>query len=152
MPRRQTVRPRDPSLAGVPKPLPLLRTSILVVDDDDCVRQLLKLHLVHAGYHVRAASDAISAGYMVLESPPDLILCDVTMPHLNGFDFVEALKGDKSIPDIPVIFLTSRDDGEYRARCLGAADYLVKPVLSDQLLSAIARQVRRAALAAAAPV
>ena len=80
--------------------------SILVIDDDESIRQLLQLHLSAAGYEVQVAADAISAGYMVLRSPPNLIITDVNMPHMDGFEFIAALKSDKSIPDIPVIFLT----------------------------------------------
>jgi DNA-binding response OmpR family regulator len=118
-----------------------MASSILVVDDDESIRELLRLHLSAAGYDVRVAEDAISAGYMVLRSPPDLIITDVNMPHMDGFEFVAALKADKSIPAIPVIFLTSVEEGDHRGKSLGAAGYITKPVRADHLLALVARHI-----------
>lgn len=115
--------------------------SILVVDDDESIRELLRMHLAGAGYEVRLAPDAISAGYMVLKRPPDLIISDVKMPHMDGFEFVAALKADRTLPPIPVIFLTSVDDGDARGKELGAAGYVTKPVRADRLLELVARQL-----------
>lgn len=115
--------------------------TILVVDDDESLLQLLQLHLTAAGYDVQAASDAIAAGYIVLRSAPDLIICDVNMPHMDGFEFIEAMKADKSVPDIPVIFLTSFDEGDQRGRSVGAVGYLTKPVRADMLLALVAKHV-----------
>ena len=114
--------------------------SILVVDDDQSLRELLRLHLSSAGYEVSTASDGIEAGYAVLKSPPDLIITDVNMPHMDGYAFVEALKSDSSLPKIPVIFLTSMDDFE-RGRQLGAVGYITKPVRADRLLAVVAEHI-----------
>jgi CheY-like chemotaxis protein len=118
-----------------------MAASILVVDDDESMRELLRMHLSAAGYDVQVAEDAIAAGYMVLRSPPDLIISDVNMPHLDGFEFIEALKADKSLPNIPVIFLTSVEEGDHRGKALGAVGYITKPVRADTLLSLIAKHV-----------
>jgi two-component system chemotaxis response regulator CheY len=118
-----------------------MAAHILVVDDDESIRELMRLHLAAAGYEVVVAEDAISAGYIVLRSPPDLIICDVDMPHMDGFEFVAALKADKTVPDIPVIFLTAMDEGDHRGRQVGAVGYLTKPVRSDRLLSLVAQHV-----------
>lgn len=115
--------------------------TILIVDDDASVRELLALHLSSAGYEVHVAPDAIQAGYMILRSPPDLIISDVNMPHMDGFEFVAALKADKSIPDIPVIFLTSLEEGGHRGKALGAVGYVTKPVRADYLLTLVAKHV-----------
>ena len=115
--------------------------SILVVDDDASVRELLRLHLSAAGYEVHVAEDAIAAGYLVLRTPPDLIICDVNMPHMDGFEFISALKSDKSIPDMPVIFLTTFEDGDHRGKELGVVGYLTKPIRSDRLLALVAKHV-----------
>ena len=112
-----------------------------VVDDDESLRELLRLHLSSAGYEVTVAEDAIAAGYLVLRSLPDLIICDVNMPHMSGYEFVSALKADKTIPDVPVIFLTSEEDAESRWKELGAVGYLGKPVRADRLLAVVARNV-----------
>lgn len=118
-----------------------MAARILVVDDDDSLRELLRMHLASAGYEVSTAADAISAGYQVLKNPPDLILSDVNMPHMDGFEFVAALKSDPTLPEIPVIFLTSMEDGDHRGKELGAVGYLTKPVRADRLLEMVARHV-----------
>jgi DNA-binding response OmpR family regulator len=118
-----------------------MATTILIVDDDESMRDLLRLHLTAAGYDVLVAEDAITAGYLVLRSPPDLIISDVNMPHLDGFEFIEALKADKTLPDIPVIFLTSVEEGDHRGKALGAVGYITKPVRADKLLALVAQHV-----------
>jgi CheY-like chemotaxis protein len=114
---------------------------ILVVDDDASLRDLLRLHLSAAGYEVEVAADGIAAGYKVLKAPPDLIITDVNMPHMDGFEFVAALKADKSLPPIPVIFLTSLEEGDQRGRELGAVGYVTKPIRADRLLALVAQHV-----------
>jgi CheY-like chemotaxis protein len=118
-----------------------MAATILVVDDDANSRDLLRLHLSAAGYAVQVAEDAISAGYLVLRSPPDLIITDVHMPHMDGFEFIAALKADKTLPHIPVIFLTTMEEGDHRGKELGAVGYLTKPVRSDRLLALVAQHV-----------
>ena len=114
---------------------------ILIVDDDPTIRDLSRMHLGNAGYDVEVAQDALVAGRMVLRSPPDLIIVDVNMPHMDGFEFVAALRADKSMPQIPVIFLTSEEEGEYRGKDLGAVGYITKPVRADRLLQLVAKCV-----------
>ena len=123
-----------------------MAANILIVDDDEGIRELLRLHLSSAGYTVTVTEDAIAAGYTVLRSRPDLIICDVNMPHMDGFQFVAALRSDKTIPDIPVIFLTSVEDGDHRGKELGAVGYLTKPVRADRLLALVAQHVPGGAL------
>ena len=118
-----------------------MAATILVIDDDESMRDLLRLHLSAAGYEVQVAEDAIAAGYMVLKRAPDLIISDINMPHMDGFEFIEALKADKSLPEIPVIFLTSLEEGDHRGKSLGAVGYITKPVMADQLLRLVARHV-----------
>jgi diguanylate cyclase (GGDEF)-like protein len=117
------------------------RAKILVIDDDESMRELVRLHLSNAGYEVFLAEDAVVAGQLVLRSPPDLIIADVEMPYMDGFQFVEALKADPSVSAIPVIFLTVRPDGETRAKQIGAAGYLTKPLPVDRLLAMVAAHV-----------
>jgi two-component system, chemotaxis family, chemotaxis protein CheY len=118
-----------------------MSARILVVEDDASLRDLLRLHLSAAGYEVQTAEDGIAAGYKVLKAPPDLIITDVNMPNMDGFEFVAALKADKSLPPIPVIFLTSVEDGDQRGRELGAVGYVTKPVRADRLLALVAQHV-----------
>jgi CheY-like chemotaxis protein len=118
-----------------------MAARILVVDDDDSLRELLRIHLSGAGYEVSTAPDGIAAGYQVLKSAPDLIISDVNMPHMDGFTFVAALRADPSVPHMPVIFLTSMEEGDDRGRELGAVGYLTKPVRAERLLSMVAQHV-----------
>lgn len=118
-----------------------MAARILVVDDDDSLRELIRMHLAAAGYEVSTAPDAINAGYQVLRSPPDLILTDVNMPHMDGFEFLAALRADATLPYIPVIFLTSVQDGDHRGKELGAVGYLTKPVRADRLLEMVSLHV-----------
>jgi DNA-binding response OmpR family regulator len=123
-----------------------MAARILVVDDDESMRELLRMHLAAAGYEVSTAPDAISAGYQVLKTPPDLILLDVSMPHMDGFEFATALQADATVPKIPLIFLTSVEDGEGRGKELGAVGYLTKPVRADRLLELVAKNVTGGAI------
>jgi two-component system, chemotaxis family, chemotaxis protein CheY len=118
-----------------------MAAKILIIDDDESMRELLRLHLSGAGYEVEVAEDAIAAGYHVLENPPQLIISDVNMPHLDGFEFIEALRADKSMPEVPVIFLTSVEEGDQRGKSLGVAGYITKPVLADRLLALVSEQL-----------
>ena len=121
------------------------RATILVVDDDESMRELVQLHLSNAGYEVVLAEDAVVAGHFVLRNPPDLIIADVEMPHMDGFQFVEGLRADPAASSIPVIFLTVRADAESRGRELGAAGYLQKPLRADRLLAMVAEHLRSGA-------
>jgi CheY-like chemotaxis protein len=115
--------------------------SILIVDDDPNMRELLRLHLSNAGYHVAVARDGLEAGYGLLRSRPDLIISDVNMPHFDGFEFIAAMREEVEFRRIPVIFLTTAAEGEHRGKELGAVAYLAKPVRADKLLSLVAAHV-----------
>jgi two-component system chemotaxis response regulator CheY len=118
------------------------RGRILVVDDDPCLRELLARHLSRAGYEVAVAEDAIAAGRYILDfGVPRLMVVDVNMPYMDGLEFVAALQADRDIELFPVIFLTVDPGAEPRARALGAAAFLVKPVATDRLLFEVARHI-----------
>jgi len=112
---------------------------IVVIDDDEVLRTLLDMHLRNAGYEVFAAEDAVDGGHLVIRTLPDLIICDVDMPYLNGYDFVAALKTHDTTRDIPIVFLTSNEDMDGQTTRLGAAAHLTKPVRADRLLEVVGR-------------
>jgi len=120
---------------------PRKRAKVLVVDDEAIMRELLRLHLESNGYDVLLAEDAVAAGPLVVRETPDLILVDVEMPYMNGYEFVAALKSDPATRHIPVVFLTTLDSVADEARKLGAAAYLNKPVMADRLLEVLAQCV-----------
>jgi CheY-like chemotaxis protein len=117
---------------------PAPKPKIAVIDDDHFIRYLLDLHLRKAGYEVFAAEDAVVAARVILERRPDVILCDVDMPFMDGYEFVSALRADPVTRHIPVIFLTVNKNVGERAKQLGAG-HLVKPVMADDLLAAVAQ-------------
>ena len=125
-------------MSGSTQPTPARKTKIAVVDDDRFIRYLLDLHLRKAGYDVFAAEDAVAAGRVILQCTPDLILCDVDMPFMDGYEFVTALRADPATCHIPVIFLTVSKTLEERAKPLVVA-HLVKPVTADELLRTVAQ-------------
>jgi DNA-binding response OmpR family regulator len=111
--------------------------QLLVVDDDEFLREMLGEHLWRAGYDVRVAEDAIAAGRQILKNPPDIMVVDASMPYMDGFEFVAAVRADRTIPHIPVIFLGAHRAAVTRAREFGAI-CLLKPVQSERLLAAVA--------------
>jgi DNA-binding response OmpR family regulator len=115
--------------------------KILVVEDDGMMREYVALFLRSAGYNVDTAEDGMAAVRAVRRSAPALIISDVNMPHLNGFEFIATLREDAGVRNIPVIFLTSVSGGEKRSEELNALAYLRKPWKADKLLSLVAANV-----------
>jgi CheY-like chemotaxis protein len=130
------------------RPQPAPRGKVAVIDDDRLIRYLLDLHLRKAGYEVVTAEDAVAAGRVILEAKPDLVLCDVDMPFMDGYEFVTALRADPVTRHIPVIFLTVNKNLSERAKGLGAG-HLVKPVMADELVRTVAKFVSPARQGAA---
>jgi DNA-binding response OmpR family regulator len=122
------------------------KTRILIIDDDVGFRELLRLHLAARGYQVQVAEDGVTGGRALLAETPDLIISDVNMPFLDGFELLSLLHSDASTASIPVILLSGRSDGDTMAKAvdLGAADYLTKPVTRDQLLESVEACLARA--------
>jgi CheY-like chemotaxis protein len=125
---------------------PAPRPKIAVIDDDRFIRYLLDLHLRKAGYEVFTAEDAVVAARLILERTPDVILCDVDMPFMDGYEFVSALRADPATRHIPVIFLTVNKGVGERAQQLGAG-HLMKPVMADELLRTVAQFTKSSAIA-----
>lgn len=117
--------------------------TILVVERDEGLRELLGLHLSNAGYRVLAAADALAAVRLVLRNPPDLILADVNMRYLDGLEFLAAVRDDGLTRNVPVVFLTDGDRLAERALARGAQAYLTKPILARRLLEVVAEQLDR---------
>ena len=103
--------------------------TILIVDDDLDILELLKMNLEPEGYNVRTANDGESAVRSACENPPDLILLDVMMPHKDGFQVIEELKNIEDTKNVPVILVTARGQTEDKVLGLdtGADDYITKP-------------------------
>ncbi len=111
---------------------------ILVVDDEPDTRGLIELTLHTAGHEVRTAANGAEAIEMLGQETFDLVILDVMMPDVSGYDVMRKLRGLAEAP--PVIFLTAKGRAEDRqtGRSLGAVGYLVKPVSRGELLDAVA--------------
>lgn len=115
------------------------KARVLAIDDDESMRGLIKLHLQNAGYEVLLAEDAIAGGRLAMTASPDLVITDVLMPFMDGYELVEALRADPGTRNIPIVFLTTDDNVEERSGPLGVQACLRKPVSLDQLLEVVAR-------------
>jgi DNA-binding response OmpR family regulator len=125
----------DPVSSGKPQ------THILVVEDEPAVQTLLRKQLVAHGFRVSMANDGLD-GLMKLETlKPDLMICDVMMPNLDGIEFVKAIKTRNLTDHIPVIFLTAKTDPRSMIEGInvGARFYVTKPFQIDDLLSKVRR-------------
>jgi len=112
------------------------KERILVVDDDVNIRSLLRQELEAAGYSIREAKDGIEAIDEIKKNIPDLIILDVMMPHMNGFDVAAVLKNNPVTVNIPIIILSIIEDKE-RGYHIGVDKYLTKPINFEELLREI---------------
>jgi DNA-binding response OmpR family regulator len=118
------------------------RHRILVVDDDEDIRLLLRELLGRAGYEVDEAADGRAALRRLYEAPPALVILDVTMPDLDGYQTLERVR---DLSDVPVIMLTARTQELEKVRGLtgGADDYVAKPFGRQELLARVQALLRR---------
>ncbi|MBI2180045.1 MAG: response regulator [Deltaproteobacteria bacterium] len=124
--------------AAAPRP-GAARPTILVVDDDQTVREVMERYLAREGFSVVTASGGQEGLRMARELHPAAITLDVIMPDLDGWTVLAAIKGDPELADIPVILMTIVDE-KNRGYSLGATDYIVKPV-DRQRLSGVLRNI-----------
>jgi CheY-like chemotaxis protein len=111
--------------------------SILVVEDDPDMRKLVAGVLRKAGYDVSTAANGLEAASSCLLRKPDLIISDLHMPTMTGFQMIKILKAEPGMRDIPVIFLTVDEGRRDRGAELGAIAYLTKPLRPAQLLATV---------------
>lgn len=119
---------------------------ILVVEDDDDIREALEALLEEHGYAVDTASNGEQAFAMVEEDPPSLVISDVMMPGIDGFQLVEKLRERPASADIPIILLSALREPDTRIAGLdlGADDYISKPTRPDELLARVRVHLRHA--------
>ena len=115
------------------------RRFILIAEDEPDTANLLQFHLQRRGYHTTVASDEISALNLTFERQPDLIILDLMLPKLHGFEVCRMLKESPSTRHIPVFVLTAAAASEDKVQgfSLGANDYLTKPFEVAELLARI---------------
>ncbi len=120
---------------------------ILVADDDAWILRMVTTVLQKRGYEVRTAVDGQEALEMALREPPDLVITDVMMPRLDGWQLVRKLRARPEFAFVPMIFLTALGSDEDRIRGfkLGADDYLPKPFRFEELDLRVAKALKRRA-------
>jgi twitching motility two-component system response regulator PilH len=118
--------------------------SVLVVDDVPCELMLVKSILEGAGHSVATASSGAEALRLVSKNPPNIIILDVVMPEMSGFDVCRTIKKDPKTSSIPIILLTSKaqDSDKFWGKRQGASEYLTKPFEPKQLLAALEKLAR----------
>lgn len=119
--------------------------TILLIEDHPPMRANLVLMLEMEGFHVLAEEDGRRGLELARSAAPDLILCDVMMPELDGYGVLQALRADPATATVPFLFLTAKGEklDQRTGMNLGADDYLVKPVGKAEVLAAIAARLQR---------
>lgn len=111
------------------------RPRVVIADDDPDIRRLVEMTVTNAGCDVTVASDGEEALERVRDSRPDLVILDVLMPRMDGWEVARALKSDPATREVPVMFLTSRgqEHDVLEGFDSGAVDYMVKPFSPREL-------------------
>ncbi|NER32989.1 MAG: response regulator [Oscillatoria sp. SIO1A7] len=127
-----------------------MKEKVLIVDDNSNNRFCLRDFLRYEDFHVLSADNGLKGLQLSKDFLPDLVVCDIKMPKLDGYGFLQQLRADVATADIPFIFLTGLDSlaSRSQARELGANDYLVKPVRLNKILQTINACLERTAIAA----
>ncbi|OUR69509.1 hypothetical protein A9Q73_02015 [Bermanella sp. 47_1433_sub80_T6] len=114
-------------------------TSVLVVDDSVTVRKVTTRLLERHGMEVRTAKDGVDAMEILQEYRPDVMLLDIEMPRMDGFEVATQMRHDSKLKDVPIIMITSRtgDKHKERAMAIGVTDYMGKPFQEEKLLGSI---------------
>ncbi len=111
------------------------RPRVVIADDDPDIRRLVQITVSNAGCDVTVASDGEQALELIRKSPPDLVILDVLMPRMDGWEVARELKADPLTQGVPIMFLTSRgqEHDVLEGFNSGAADYMVKPFSPREL-------------------
>jgi DNA-binding response OmpR family regulator len=115
--------------------------KILLVDDEPDFVEMVKMRLEANEYEVRVAYDGNEGYQMALDEKPDLILLDVMMPGMDGFEVLRKLKRNEATKRTPIVMLTAKGETKslFRAQEMGIADYLIKPCDSKEMLATVKR-------------
>jgi DNA-binding LytR/AlgR family response regulator len=119
--------------------------TILVVEDDPAVRENIQFLLEETGYHVVTAADGCQGIALAGKIFPDLIVCDIMMPHTDGYQVLEKLRSMSETASVPFVFLTARSEMAdlRRGMQLGADDFILKPYKASDVLQAVATQIKK---------
>ncbi|MEX0661588.1 MAG: response regulator transcription factor [Balneolaceae bacterium] len=119
--------------------------TILVVDDEQDLLDLIEYNLKKEGFNVLKAENGVEALKVAKENLPDLVLLDIMMPKMDGLEVCDKMRSDANLKHIPIIFLTARGDEKTEVEGLdtGADDYVTKPISTTKLISRIKAVLRR---------
>ncbi len=117
----------------------ITKASILIVDDLARNQYTLSLILKKAGYEIQTAANGLEALESVQTALPDLILLDIMMPNMNGYQVCEYLKADKQTRDVPIIFISALNETEDKVKAfsIGGVDYITKPFQPEEVLARV---------------
>ncbi|GGF97168.1 response regulator transcription factor [Paenibacillus abyssi] len=120
-----------------------MRSQILVIDDDEKITSLLRRSLAFEGYEVITAPNGLEGLKLMMNTDPDLLILDVMMPHVDGWEVAKRVREGGS--SVPILMLTAKDEVRDRVKGLdiGADDYLVKPFALEELLARVRALLRR---------
>ena len=118
-----------------------MSSTILAVDDSPTMRQMLTMCLSGAGFNVITAEDGADGVEKLKEHNPDVVITDINMPIMDGFEFIETVRGGDFSTRMPILVLTTESDAakKARAREAGATGWIVKPFVPEKLISAVNR-------------
>ena len=141
---------RDETFSRKTEPVQLSKT-VMVVDDSLTVRKITERLLLRAGYQVLLAKDGVDALEQLVEARPDVMLVDIEMPRMDGFDLTRNIRADEKFNATPIVIITSRMADKHReyAMSLGVDVYLGKPYRDDELLAWVANFMTQGRAAAA---
>jgi chemosensory pili system protein ChpA (sensor histidine kinase/response regulator) len=132
----------------VPKPV-RSNPLVMVVDDSLTVRKITSRMLTREGFEVATAKDGVDGLQQLQDIEPDIILLDIEMPRMDGFEFARNVRADQKTKHIPIIMITSRTADKHRNHAieLGVNEYMGKPYQEEQLLTLIRQYTRQQAAA-----
>lgn len=139
--KRELVPPAANGNGNADKP------TVLVVDDSPTIQKLVEVTLEKQGYRVQHASNGLEGLGKISEGLPDLILLDITMPQMDGYQFCKTVKSNRETEDIPVIMLSGKDGfiDRVKGRMVGVVDYMTKPFDPFELVMLIAKYLKQPA-------
>lgn len=130
------------------------KTTILIIEDNEEVRENMEEILALYGYSILTEPNGLAGVKTAIQNPPDLILCDVMMPELDGYGVLNLLAANARTKNIPFVFVTAKIETEdiRRGMNLGADDYITKPFYKDELLNVIDTRLKKAQTRSEAPL
>ncbi|MBV9769780.1 MAG: response regulator, partial [Bryobacterales bacterium] len=133
-----------PALTDIKSSVPLAQSDIMIVDDNPANLKLLEDMLLQQGHEVRSFPLGRLALAAATKYPPDLILLDINMPEMNGYDVCKRLKSTEELSDIPVMFLSALNEIQDKVKGFhsGAVDYISKPFQLEEVHARVETHVK----------